>query len=138
LIDRESFIRKWEIEPCLWASVKALAGCSSDDVPGLKGIGELTAAKWFQSKLKPESVAYRKINTEGIEVYNRNIKLVRLPFEGTEVFKLKPDEATMEKWNALADRLGMKSLKDQAPGMPKGIRRSGDPEPKRKQVGFGF
>jgi len=138
LIDRMSFLAKWEIDPALWSSVKALAGCTADDVPGIRGIGELTAAKYYQGKLKPESVAHKKIVGEGVDVYNRNIKLVRLPFAGTEVFELKADDATQEKWNSLADRLGMQSLKDQAPGMPKGVRKSGDPAVKRKQVGFGF
>lgn len=138
IIDRKAFLEQWGIDPAIWSSVKALAGCTADDVPGIRGIGELTAAKYYQGKLKPESAAHKKIVGEGIDVYARNIKLVRLPFAGTEVFELKADEATQEKWNELADRLGMASLKDQMPGMPRGIRKSGDSAVKRKQVGFGF
>lgn len=137
LLDRAAFLARWEIEPCLWSSVKALAGCTADDVPGLRGVGEVTAAKYYKGKLKHESAAFKKITGEGIDVYNRNIKLVRLPFEGTERFELREDEATMEKWNELADRLGMRSLRDQAPGMPRGVRRSSDPV-KKRTVGFGF
>lgn len=138
LVDRKAFLAKWEIDPAIWSSVKALAGCSGDDVPGLRGIGELTAAKYYQGKLKPESAAYKKITGEGVDVYARNIKLVRLPFEGTEVFKLQQDKVTAEKWNDLANRLGMKSLRDVASGMSRGVRRSGEIVKKRPLVGFGF
>ena len=131
LTDVKVFTERWGIDPSIWSSVKALAGCSGDDVPGLKGIGELTAAKYYRGQLKPESAAHKKIVGEGVDVYARNIKLVRLPFAGTEVFKLREDEVTAERWAELADRLGMKSLRDVAPGMPRGVR-------KKPSVGFGF
>jgi 5'-3' exonuclease len=139
LTDRKVFMSRWGIEPCLWANVKALAGCTGDDVPGIRGIGELTAAKWFQCKLKESSAAYKKINgTEGLETHNRNIRLVRLPFEGCQRFELRQDEVTAERWVELADRLGMKSLRDVAPGMPRGVKRPGEVVKKRSAVGFGF
>lgn len=138
LLDRDAFMLKWEIEPALWSSVKALAGCGADNVPGVKGIGEVTAAKYYRGKLKPESAAFRRITGEGIDVYTRNIKIVRLPFAGTEVFRLQQDEVTQESWNALAERLGMKTLKDFVPGMPKGIKKQVEVVKRRPVVGFGF
>jgi 5'-3' exonuclease len=120
--------------------VKALAGCSTDGVPGIKGIGETTAVKWFRSQLKPESVAYRKINTEGIDIHNRNIQLVRLPFAGTEAFKLREDETSFERWKTLADKLGMRSIRELAPGMPRGVAGKGAvvQQKVKSAVGFGF
>lgn len=138
LLDRDQFMATYGIEPCLWANVKALAGCSTDGVPGIKGIGEVTAVKWFQSKLKPDSVAYRKINEFGIDIHNRNIQLVRLPFAGVETFKLQPDETSHERWRTLADKLGMRSIRELAPGMPRGVARTGVERKVRTAVGFGF
>lgn len=137
IIDVDAFVKQWGIEPALWANVKALAGCTTDDVPGLRGVGEITAVKWFRGSLKPDSVIYRRINTEGMEVHNRNIKLVRLPFEGTERFALAKDEVTPERWQAVADKLGIQSLRDAIPGLPKGVKPRGEIK-HRNAVGFGF
>lgn len=139
LLDRDEFMKKWGIEPALWANVKALAGCATDDVPGIRGVGDLTAVKWFRSQLKPDSVAFRKINGEGIAIHNRNIKLVRLPFEGCEKFELVEDCVTPERWREVADRLGMQSLRDIVPGMPRGVRKAQSlGEKKKSSTGFGF
>jgi 5'-3' exonuclease len=140
LLDRDTFMATYGIEPCLWANVKALAGCSTDGVPGIKGIGEATAVKWFRSQLKFDSVAYRKINEMGIEIHNRNIQLVRLPFAGTEVFRLREDETSAERWRTLADKLGMKSIRELAPGMPRGVAGRGAvvQQKVKSAVGFGF
>ena len=134
LLTRDGFVSKWGIEPELWSHVKAIAGCRTDNIPGLTRIGEITAANWYRGKLKPASVAYKKINEDGIEVHNRNIRLTRLPFEGTETFKLKEDELSVDRWNELADRLDMESLKDFVPGVPRGVKQ----KKKKRSVGFGF
>lgn len=128
----DSFREKWGIDPMMWSHVKAFAGCSTDDVPGIPGVGEVTAAKWVRGELKPGTKTYDKVSN-GLDVFNRNIKLVSLPFPGTEHFKLREDRVTEEKWAALADSLGMKSIRDKAPaGVRKGTKRG------RKGKGFGL
>ena len=106
---QEMFRAEWGLEPRRWATVKALAGCGTDDVPGVHGIGEKTAAKWLRGELKPESVAYKKL-LGSAELRRRNLQLVRLPFPGTPVFELVPDEVTEDKWNSVMEGLGMRSL----------------------------
>ena len=76
-----SFTERWNIAPTSWGTVKAVAGCKSDDVPGVKGVGEVTAAKWVGTTLKRRSQAYKKIQ-EAAELINTNMKLTNLPFEG--------------------------------------------------------
>ena len=71
--------------------VKTLAGCSSDEVPGIRGVGEMTACKWLRKELKEKSVAFQKIADSREEVERRNIPLVKLPFEGTPVKKIAED-----------------------------------------------
>lgn len=81
---KECFIREYGMKPKQWAKVKAIAGCSSDDVPGIKGIGVKTAVKYLLGTLKPGSKHYLLIQKElGKGLLERNMPLVRLPFEGT-------------------------------------------------------
>ena len=48
IITLESFRRETGLEPSQWPDVQALIGDSSDNVPGVKGIGEKTAEKLFR------------------------------------------------------------------------------------------
>lgn len=106
-ITYRSFIRKWDIHPSMWSSVKAIAGCTTDDVKGIEGIGNKTAAKWYANKLNSKSKKYKAIN-DNIEVHNKNIDLVRLPFPGLELPNLREDEVTEQKKTAVEVKLGIK------------------------------
>ncbi len=44
-MDREEFIKKYGVEPIGMIDLKALMGDTSDNIPGVKGIGEKTAIK---------------------------------------------------------------------------------------------
>jgi DNA polymerase-1 len=103
-----TFRQQWGLHPTEWASVKALAGCVTDDVEGIDGIGEVTAAKWFRGELKHTTAAYQKIR-DNLDVYNRNIGLVRLPFPGLELPNLQDDTVTVAKLQRVRDSLGIKS-----------------------------
>jgi len=109
LITAKSFREKWKISPSQWADVKALAGCSSDDIPGIQRIGDITAAKFLAGNLKTTSRAYENI-IECNSVWGRNLKLTKLPIEGTMDFELVDNECTSEKWDAVMRSLGMTSL----------------------------
>ncbi len=56
-ITESSFSKDYGVTPTQWVDVKAIAGCSSDDVPGIRGIGEKTACKFLNGTLKSGSVA---------------------------------------------------------------------------------
>lgn len=75
------FYKEWGIPAVHWPQVKALAGCKTDNVPGLNGIGEKTATKYWNNQLSKTTKAYRLImSEEGKHIYERNMKLVKLPF----------------------------------------------------------
>ena len=112
-ITAESFTGEWGISPSQWADVKALAGCHTDDVPGLDGVGEKTAVKFLTGTLKPGGVAYSKI-TAANDLWKRNLELVRLPLPGCVRPEVLQDEVTVEKWQYVMDRLGMSSLRELA------------------------
>lgn len=60
--------------PCLYASAKAWAGCKSDGIPGIDGIGMKTACKYVNGNTKGKEWL-----ADHIDVYNRNMQLVKLP-----------------------------------------------------------
>jgi DNA polymerase-1 len=96
-------------DPKEWAIMKAIAGCKSDGVKGIKGIGEKTAIQFLTLKLSLTSKKYLKIvSKEGIETRKRNVPLVKLPYEGTKIFKLKTD--TNQSWSSVLQELGIKTL----------------------------
>jgi 5'-3' exonuclease len=86
MITFNSFVKEWGIYPEDWAYVKAIAGCSSDNVQGVYGVGDPTAAKYLSKKMKVTSKKYQDIERALIDgLLSINLPLVRLPFEGIEI-----------------------------------------------------
>jgi len=81
--------KDFRITPKEWADVKAIGGCSSDGVPGVPGVGEITACKYLTRKLNLNSKVYRAIR-ENKKLIDFNKRLVRLPFENTPIVRLEP------------------------------------------------
>ncbi len=109
-----TFRAEWCIDPDQWADVKALAGCDSDDVEGIPGVGEKTAAKFLRGELKHTTKAHKKIRSpRGQKVWRDNLKLVKLPYPGTPAIVPQPglDTVTPAKWAAVADKYGLASLR---------------------------
>jgi DNA polymerase-1 len=86
-ITRQTFIEKYGITPKEWVKVKQIAGCTSDTVPGIKGVGETTAIKYLLGQLKPKSVKYRDIEA-GADIIKRNEWLVKIPLPGTKKYEI--------------------------------------------------
>ncbi|NBW99641.1 hypothetical protein EBR03_08730, partial [bacterium] len=68
----------YDTPPCLYASAKAWAGCSSDGIPGLPKVGMKTACRFVNGHTKSQETWF-----DHLDIYNRNIKLVKLPAPGT-------------------------------------------------------
>ena len=109
-VTEDSFSKEYGITPTQFIDVKAIAGCSGDNVIGIKGIGEKTAAKFLAGKLKATSATFDKI-IQGNKVWRQNKCLVRLPYPGCPVFELEESWIKKQAWKEICDRLGMKSLK---------------------------
>ena len=82
IMTKTKFIEEYELHPEQWASVKKIAGCNSDNVPGVSGVGEKTAIKYLKGDLKKTSKIYQRIK-ESSDLIKFNEQLVVLPFEGT-------------------------------------------------------
>ena len=108
------FKNEFGIMPRQWIDVKTLAGCTSDNIGGLKGIGEKTALRFLKRELKPSLKTYKTIMdyfANPKEEESVLSKLVTLPYPGTKPVTLKRDCVTNKKWNSLCRKLGIKSLK---------------------------
>jgi DNA polymerase I len=114
---KTEFVRNFNIEPNMWVDVKALAGCSTDDVPGIDGVGTKTAIKYLINELKHGKI-YDKIKSdEGKEIVERNLKLVKLPFDGLKQFLISKDVLYVDDFIAVCEQYGFLSfLKDDALG----------------------
>jgi len=106
----QGFKQKYEINAQQWAKVKAIAGCSTDNVKGVRGVGEKTAIKYILRKLGMKTKVHQAILFDGKEIIKRNEALVKLPFKGTPKFKIEKDELSVKGWKSVCKQLGFKSI----------------------------
>jgi 5'-3' exonuclease len=110
------FRNKYGISPKQWALVKAIAGCSSDEVPGIKGVGEITAVKFIRGELPEKSKAYQAImSEEGKAIVRANRPIIELPFEGCPEPILTEDHIDRSEWKEVCRLLGMPHLAGRSP-----------------------
>ena len=106
----ESFYAKKGCHPELWGYIKCLAGCDTDNVKGVPGVGEKTAMKYIHEKLPPHYKAFKAIqNLEGIDIPLRNYDLVILPHKKTKPIDIQPPEYKIERFIHHCKRFGLKS-----------------------------
>lgn len=101
------FKKDYGITPDKWPEVKALAGCSSDNLKGVHGIGEKTAIKFIKNELKPSTKAYKNIKV-GWHIYKFTLPMVMLPWkQDGKDFSLntQPNEFEREAFIEVFDRL---------------------------------
>jgi 5'-3' exonuclease len=97
LITPDTFMETYGIYPKQWADVKSMAGCQTDGVPGLLGVGELSALKYLRGELKKTAPQYYWITCEkGQKQIEGCLRLVKLPFVGCPVPEITED--TGIKW----------------------------------------
>jgi DNA polymerase-1 len=106
-----SFEEKYGLPPSRWGEVKALAGCSTDNVAGVPGVGDKTAVKYLRGHLSAKSKAYGRIESEeGKAIKKRNEALVVLPHLETDEVHVREPELKSDVLMAVAERYGMVSI----------------------------
>lgn len=108
----KDFANKYNAAPNLWVRVKAIAGCSTDNVIGVKGVGEMTAIKYLQDKLQEGKIKNRIESQEGQAIIKRNIELVVLPFQGRKKLRIdfQKNDLSKEKFIEVFMQYGFSSL----------------------------
>jgi 5'-3' exonuclease len=111
LMSRVKFTKTYGISPRKWAKVKAIAGCTSDNVKGIEGVGDKTALQYLKGNLKKTTKAYKNIKVGWKSVVLRNRPLVELPYKGTKPVRLVEDKVTQKGWDKVTKTLGMRSIR---------------------------
>ncbi len=113
----DHFWNDYDIEPAMWPRIKAVAGCSSDNIKGVRRIGVATAVKYVKGVLN-QGVCSEKI-AESQNLIDENLKLVELPFEGTPRVQLTKDKIDLKEWQEVCNELGLEWVGDRKPGRRK-------------------
>lgn len=108
------FRKEYGIDPRKWAVVKAIAGCQSDEVEGIVGVGEITALKFVRGEASQKSED-TILSAENKAIVRRNRALVELPYAGCEMPTLVEDHISIAGWKETCKRLGMKLLEMKPP-----------------------
>jgi len=108
---KAKFIKEYGIEPKMWKRIKSMAGCTSDEVKGVSGVGEKTALKFLKNELPTHYKTYESLTSrEGKDIINRNKSLVILPFRGTPNYKITEDRISKIKINNMAKKYNFPSI----------------------------
>lgn len=110
IIGVKEFKSMYEIYPLYWSDIKAIMGCTADEVEGIKGIGEKTAISYIQGNLiKGKKFEDIEKNQKIIE---RNRKLVYLPFDNDISLKIKNNKFKRENFIEVFNRHAFRSFLD--------------------------
>jgi len=110
LITQNTFIKEYGIHPNRWAEVKAIGGCVSDKVKGIKGVAEKTAIKYILGQ-SSKKIADRINTAMATESYELDKWLVTLPLSGTPKIKLRPYKPpTINAFINFVDKYSLKSF----------------------------
>jgi DNA polymerase-1 len=97
LVTYRNFEDRYGIPPHDWNLVKAIAGCESDNIPGVEGVGERTAIKYVCGVLPKTNQTYQRIRASA-DLIARNESLVTLPYVGLRLPELREDEDDYNSW----------------------------------------
>jgi len=107
-ITKHTFIDKYGIDPSRWWEAKAIAGCSTDTVEGIEGVGEPTAIKYLNDELPSHHKTYKRIR-DNPDIVDRNTSLVKLPYEGTIVPDIVEDDLIIGKFLGVFEEYNFQS-----------------------------
>lgn len=94
-----------------WGEAKRIAGCPTDNVQGVAGVGMKTAIKYLNGEMKKGSKTYMKIvSPAGKHFAKRNKDLVVLPHPRTKAMEYQDDEFSLKEFGRVLREYGMRSL----------------------------
>lgn len=108
--DPLTFYAKKGIASEKWGRVKTLAGCSSDNVEGIPGVGEKTAIRYLLGALPSTYKSYKAIRSDkGRKIIKRNKRLVVLPHKKTKPVELREPKYDADAFFRAMERFGIVS-----------------------------
>jgi 5'-3' exonuclease len=112
---KKNFMDKYKVHPSQWSICKSIGGCESDEVIGIVGAADpkketSKALKYVLGDLKKGKIFERIESEEGQKIIERNLKLVKLPYEGTREIILRRDKVTKQKFLDVFNKYKFKSF----------------------------
>jgi len=115
MMTRGTFETAFGIQPHKWAMVKAIAGCSGDNVKGVERVGEVLALKFIKNQLDFTGKVYQKIRAHE-DLIKENMLLVGLPFGHHHEIRIRENPVfkplMVEDFEKVFDRFDFMSLKN--------------------------
>jgi len=93
LFTKKDFVDKYNIQPSEWLEVKALVGDTSDNIPGIKGVGVKTAIKYLKGTVRNMNMVFT-IQDNAAQI-NLNEILMKVPHSKTEPVPIKKSKINM-------------------------------------------
>lgn len=122
-LDTDTVVEKFGVPPRQIPDYLALIGDTSDNIPGLAGVGPKTATKWLQQYGRLEQILahsgelapkrFQQLVHSSRELLQRNLALVTLDPDHP-VEPCAPPQADLESLYALLDAMGMKASRKAA------------------------
>lgn len=109
LMTKNKFFEEYGIDPNDWVKVKQIGGCSTDEVPGVKNVGEGRAIAYLTGRMTRKSKFYQDIK-DNQELIDFNHQLVNLPYPGTRKLTLQTQDLDCGILYEWFKRFGFKSL----------------------------
>jgi 5'-3' exonuclease len=97
VVTEADFVAKYNIQPRSWPMVKAMGGCTTDNVRGIPGVGTESAIKYINSVLKDGAIKNKIESSLGKELTKDCMKLVLLPFNGDRPIDIISDHDTFRQ-----------------------------------------
>jgi DNA polymerase I len=110
-INKYWFVKKYGIQPNDWILVKAIGGCTSDNVKGIPGVGEKKAIEYICGEMNPSTKTYQKIKDNQVLI-EHCLQLVSLPHaECPELESRTPNTFNEDGFFEVCSEYGLDSLK---------------------------
>ena len=126
-ITKKDFVDKFNLDPVMFREMKAISGCISDNIKGINGVGETTAAKYLRQD-KISSNLIDKIH-QGQDIIARNRKLTYLPFQKEEYgtlpnlgISLTEDSLKLYNFKKLFNQLSFNSFLNEMSSWEQGFK----------------
>jgi len=114
IITRDDFMNEHKVTPFMWAEVKTIGGCTSDAVPGVRGVGEKTAIQYLNGTLNKASKKYTDIlQADASGILDMYRTLVTLPYPGLPESEFECNDFSFQAARDTFVAYGMQSFLDQ-------------------------
>jgi DNA polymerase-1 len=131
--DPVSFERKHGIAPEQWGEVKAIAGCPTDNVKGVQGIGTRLAINYLLGRMNSNTKRWQRVQQAKFALIPRNRRLVVLPHSRTKPIDLTKPKLEIDPFLKHCARYGLVSFLEDVRGWKAFFRGPHKFKPRRRK-----